>query len=326
MSSGASSTQVYETQRRPMTGISLKILSTIAFTIMSGLIKLIIDEIPTGEIVFARNFLGMVPVLVMMAAQGQLPQALKTARPWGHFVRAIVGVSAMALNFAALAFIALPDATAIGYAAPLLTVVMAVFFLGEVVGIFRWSAVAVGFIGVIIILSPNIGASDLDRGTAIGASLALTATLFMAGAAIIVRKLITSERSATIVVWFSASSSVLALATIPLGLIWPSQTWVLPGAWECLILVGIGLLGGLGQILMTTSYRFADASTIAPFDYTTIIWATAIGWVLFDEVPGPTVVIGAVVVIAAGLFVLYRERRLGIDRTRARRASTPGRV
>ncbi|MEI2383819.1 DMT family transporter [Breoghania sp. JC706] len=309
-----------------MLGIVLKILSTIVFTVMSALIKLVIDEVPTGEVVFARNFIGMVPVLLMMAFQGQLPLALKTQRPLGHFLRAIVGVSAMGLNFAALAFIPLPDATAIGYAAPLLTVVMAVFLLSEVVGIYRWSAVGVGFVGVIIILSPNLGNSHLDHGTAVGASLALTATLFMAGAAIIVRKLITSERSSTIVVWFSASSSVIALATIPLGLLWPSQAWVMPNAEQWLVMIAIGLLGGLGQILMTTSYRFADASTIAPFDYTTIIWATALGWLMFAEVPGPLVIVGSAVVIAAGLFVLYREHRLGIDRTRARRASTPGKV
>ena len=157
-------------------------------------------------------------------------------------------------------------------------------------------------------------------------ALALTATLFMAGAAIIVRKLITSERSSTIVVWFSASSSVIALATIPLGLLWPSQSWVMPDAEQWAVMIAIGLLGGLGQILMTTSYRFADASTIAPFDYTTIIWATALGWLMFAEVPGPLVIVGSAVVIAAGLFVLYREHRLGIDRTRARRASTPGKV
>ncbi|MDJ0931217.1 DMT family transporter [Breoghania sp.] len=306
-----------------MTGISLKVLSTITFTLMSAIIKLIIDEIPTGEVVFARNFLGMIPVFVMMAAQGQLPVAIKTRRPLGHFLRAIIGVTAMSLNFAALAFIPLPDATAIGYAAPLLTVVMAVFILKEIVGVYRWSAVGVGFVGVVIILAPNLGSSQLDQETAIGASLALTATLFMAGAAIIVRKLITSERSATIVLWFSASSSVLALTTIPLEAIWPSQTWVMPEGWQWGMIVATGLLGGLGQILMTTSYRFADASTIAPFDYTTIIWATALGWVMFDEVPGPTVIAGAAVVIAAGLFVLYREQHLGIDRTRSRCASTP---
>ncbi|WP_319775634.1 DMT family transporter [Breoghania sp.] len=326
MSSGASQAPVYETVRRPMVGISLKILSTIVFTVMSGLIKLIIDELPTGQIVFARNLVGLVPVLLMMAWQGQLPAALKTQRPFGHFVRAIVGVTAMTMNFAALAFIALPDATAIGYAAPLITVVMAVFFLGEVVGIFRWSAVGVGFLGVIIILAPNLNIGSMDQGTTIGASIALFATLFMAGAAIIVRKLITSERSATIVLWFSGSSSIIALATIPLGYFFPGQSWVMPVGWQWGILGLIGILGGLGQILMTTSYRFADASTIAPFDYTTIIWATAIGWMVFGEVPGMSVVIGASVVIAAGLFVLYREHRLGIDRTRVRRASTPGKI
>lgn len=311
---------------RPLAGITLKVLSTVVFVAMSALVKLLSDAVPTGEIVFARNFAGMLPVVVMLLAQRQLSTAVRTSRPVGHLVRSFVGVTAMTLNFAALAFIPLPDATAITYAAPLMTVVMAVFFLGEVVGLYRWSAVGVGFLGVLIILYPHLGAAEVDGDTTIGAAIAFVGTIFMAMAAIIVRKLILTERSATIVFWFSAWSSALALCTLPLGWVWQSQAWIWPTGEQFALLVGTGLLGGIGQILMTQSYRLADASTIAPFDYVTMIWATAAGWLLFSEVPGVMVVAGTVLVIAAGLFVIFREHRLGIDRTRAKRAQTPGKM
>lgn len=312
--------------QRPLTGIALKVLSTITFVIMAAMVKQLSNVVPTGEIVFARNFAGMIPVLVMMAWQGQLPSAMKTKRPMGHFFRSFIGVTAMSLNFAALAYIPLPDATAITYAAPLMTVVLAVFVLGEVVGIYRWSAVGVGFFGVLIILYPHLGTTDLHGDTAIGAGIAFIGTIFMALAAIIVRKLILTERSATIVLWFSGWASVLALLTYPLGWLWPSWAWIMPSAEQLVLLVALGLFGGLGQIFMTQSYRYADASTIAPFDYTTMIWATAVGWLVFSEVPGPWVVGGASLVIAAGLFVIFREHRLGIDRTRAKRAQTPSKA
>lgn len=319
-------TTVEDGETRPLLGITFKVLSTIAFVVMSAMVKELSEAVPTGEIVFARNFAGMVPVLLMMAWQGNLISSMKTARPLGHFVRSVVGVTAMSLNFAALAFIPLPDATAISYAAPLLTVVLAVLVLGEVVRIYRWTAVGVGFFGVIIILYPHLGSTAMQGDTAMGAGIAFVATFFMAMAAIIVRKLILTERSGTIVLWFSASSSVLALLTLPVGWIWPSWAWVMPDATQLGLLVAVGLVGGAGQIVMTQSYRYADASTIAPFDYTTMIWATAVGWIVFSEVPGPWVVGGAALVISAGLFVIFREHRLGIDRTRAKRASSPGKM
>ncbi len=326
VSSDASAAGSGGDDRRPLAGIVLKILSTMLFVIMAAMVKQVSSSVPTGEIVFARNFAGMIPVLVMMVWQGQLRSAVKTHRPIGHFFRAIIGVTAMTMNFAALAYIPLPDATAIIYVTPLLTVVLAVFVLGEVVGMYRWGAVAVGFVGVVIILYPHLGTTDLQGDTAIGAGIALTGTIFMAMAAIIVRKLILTERSATIVFWFSVWASVLAFLTLPLGWLWPSWAWIMPDGTQLMLLVGLGLFGGLGQIFMTQSYRYADASTIAPFDYTTMIWATAVGWIFFSEVPGPWVVGGASLVIAAGLFVIFREHRLGIDRTRARRAQTPSKA
>ncbi len=126
--------------------------------------------------------------------------------------------------------------------------------------------------------------------------------------------------------WFSGSATLLALLTIPIGFVYPDQAWVIPDGDTALILMMVGLAGGIGQILLTQSYRYADASTIAPFDYANMIWAVILGYVLFAEVPLPEVLIGAAIVIAAGIFVIYREHRLGIDRTKARRASTPSKA
>jgi drug/metabolite transporter (DMT)-like permease len=146
---------------------------------------------------------------------------------------------------------------------------------------------------------------------------------FAALAMITVRKLCVTERTSTIVTWFSLSATVISLLTIPAGWIWPDQAWIIPDMETAGLLVMIGLFGGVGQILLTQSYRYADASTIAPFDYVNMLWAILVGWVVFAEVPVLEVIVGAVIVMAAGIFVIYREHRLGLDRTKDRRASTP---
>ncbi|WP_205470504.1 DMT family transporter [Breoghania sp. L-A4] len=247
MSASFDASEIGQTEQRPLAGITLKILSTIVFVIMAAMVKQLSGDVPTGEIVFARNFAGMVPVLVWMMWQRRLLSSIRTTRPFGHFFRSFIGVTAMTLNFAALAYIPLPDATAISYAAPLMTVVLAVFVLGEVVGIYRWSAVGVGFFGVLIILYPHLGTTDMHGDTAFGALLAFIGTIFMALAAIIVRKLILTERSATIVLWFSGSSSVMALMTLPIGWAWPSWAWVMPDPQQWVLLVATGLVGGWGR-------------------------------------------------------------------------------
>ncbi|MFD1696591.1 DMT family transporter [Roseibium aestuarii] len=314
------------TRHAPLLGISLKLASTLVFSVMVVALKVTAETVPVGEIVFARNFFGMWPVLIMVALRGELMQAFRTRNVMGHLGRSLVGVTAMVFSFTAFALLPLPDATAIGFATPLLVVVLAWAVLGEVVRVYRWSAVIVGFLGIVIILSPHLGRGDFTGAEALGAVCAAMSALFAAMAMIFVRKLCESERTSTIVTWFSGSATVLALLTIPAGWIWPSQAWILPDGTTGLLLVLVGLSGGVGQILLTQSYRYADASTIAPFDYLNMLWAILFGWFLFAEVPVAEVVIGALVVIAAGIFVIYREHRLGLDRTRNRRASTPSKA
>lgn len=313
------------TRQAPLLGISLKVASTLIFFVMATALKIAAETVPIGQLVFARNFFGLFPVLMMVTMRRELGLAFRTANPKGHLTRATVGLSAMVCSFTALYLLPLPDATAIGFGTPLFVVVLAFFLLGEKVRIYRWSAVGVGFIGILVVLSPHLGDAHLDGPATLGAAIGVMGAGFAALAMITVRKLCETERTSTIVTWFAGSSTLLALLTLPLGLAIPGQAWIVPDLPTAGLLVIIGLAGGVGQILLTQSYRFADASTIAPFDYVNMLWAIIVGWVIFSEIPMPEVVFGALIVIAAGIFVIYREHKLGLDRTKSRRASSPSR-
>jgi drug/metabolite transporter (DMT)-like permease len=224
----------------------------------------------------------------------------------------------MGLGFAGLGYLPLPEVTAIGYAAPLLTVIFAAMFLNEDVRIFRLSCVALGMVGVLIVLSPRLTVLDGGAGhaEAFGAMLVLGGAVIAALAQVFVRKLVQTEKTPAIVFYFSLTATILSLVTIPFGWVWPEP-------FELALLIGAGLLGGLGQILLTSSYREADASLVAPFDYASMLFALAIGWFVFSEVPTGTMLAGAVLIIAAGILIILRERKLGKDRAQQRKVTTP---
>jgi len=249
--------------------------------------------------------------------RSELSVGLKTFRPIGHFYRGIVGTAAMGFNFWALSLLTFPEATAIGYAAPLLVVIFAGMFLGENVRAFRLGMVGLGLAGVLIVLSPQLtGSGPSDAVRTLGAVVALMGASCAALAQIFVRKLVQEERTSAIVFWFSVTSTLLSLLTLPFG-------WVLPYGSTLVMVVMTGVLGGIGQILLTSSYRYADASVVAPFDYASMILAILIGWTVFGEMPTITVLIGASIVILAGIMIIWREHQLGLERTRQRRAGTP---
>jgi drug/metabolite transporter (DMT)-like permease len=302
---------------RPLRGILFKIASVVVFITMASVIKVVAERIPPGEVVFFRSFFAIPVILVWLWLRHELAQGVGTKAPLGHFWRGLVGTTAMGLGFAGLAFLPLPEVTAIGYAAPLLTVIFAAMFLGETVRGFRIAAVALGLAGVLIVLSPRLTvAGGASHAEAFGAMLVLSGAVFAALAQIFVRKLVATERTATIVFWFSVTASALSLATLPFG-------WVVPNATDAALLVAAGLLGGIGQILLTSSYRDADASVVAPFEYVSILFALAIGFVVFDEVPSLTMLLGASLVVIAGILIIWRERQLGLERARQRKAMTP---
>jgi drug/metabolite transporter (DMT)-like permease len=184
---------------------------------------------------------------------------------------------------------------------------------------FRLFAVALGMVGVMVVLAPRLTALSgptVETMQAVGAMLALTGAICAALAQIYVRKLVQTEETSAIVFYFSVTSTLLSLLTIPFG-------WVVPSGPEFGLLVLAGILGGLGQIFLTSSYRFADASVVAPFDYASMLFAILIGYFIFDEVPTYQMLIGAGLVMLAGVMIIWREHALGLKREKARSGMTP---
>lgn len=307
------------TASNPLRGIFLKVSSVVVFVLMFACIKGA-GEVASGQAVFFRSLFAIPPIVAVLALRGELAGAFRTTRPVGHVLRGTVGVISMALGFFALTRLPLPEAITLQYAQPLLVVVFSAIFLGETVRVFRWSAVAVGFVGVLIISWPKLTLfsqmAPMEAGQALGAAAALLAAAFSAAAMLFVRRLVQSERTPTIVLWFSMTATVLSLLTIPFG--WPSLD-----TRQALLLVSAGFCGGLGQIMMTESYRHAPMSTIAPFEYTSILFGAAIGYLLFGDLPTAHTVVGGAIVVAAGLFIIWREQRLGLERRAARKVSPP---
>lgn len=304
---------------RPLRGILLKLLSVTIFLVMSSCIKSVSDHVPTGEVVFFRSGFAMPVILAWLGLRGDLGTGLRTAIPLGHALRGIMGTMGMASGFAGLALLPLPEVTALGYASPLLTVVFAALLLGERVRLFRLSAVALGLCGVLVVLMPRLTAfsgGGADRIEAIGALIVLGGAVFSALAQIQVRRLVATERISAIVFYFFVTATTLSLLTLPFGWVWPT-------AAEAALLISAGIAGGLGQILLTAAYREADASLVAPFEYASMVLAILVGYVVFTETPDTATLSGGGVIVVAGLLILWRERQLGLERARQRRASTP---
>ncbi|GAU83961.1 DMT family transporter [Bosea sp. BIWAKO-01] len=291
----------------PLLGITLKLISALSFTLMSAGIKAIAARYPTGELVFVRSFFALIPLLLWLGWRGEIPAALMTKNLRGHFKRGVIGSTGMFCGFVALSFLPLPDAVALGYAAPLAVVVLAALVLKERVRIYRWSAVTIGFIGVLIMLSPHLGSFQIagSNAPAIGAAFGLAGACCSAFASIEVRQLTMTERTGAIVFYFTLMTTTLGLFTILLG-------WRMPDLQDAALMVAIGILGGLGQIFLVQAYRYGDASLIAPFEYSTMLWAVTIGWFVFGDWPASAVLIGAAIVIASGIYVILREKQLGL--------------
>jgi drug/metabolite transporter (DMT)-like permease len=286
---------------------------------MAAFVRYVSDTVPLGQVVFCRSFFAIIPVVIIYAWRRELAAAFRTSRPFGHFTRGMISVAGMFFNFAALARLPIVDVTTITFASPLITVALSAWILKERVRAYRWSAVGVGFIGVLVMLWPHL---DVARYTAansvatVGAILAMLSAFTNAGSVIQTRRLTDTETTSSIVLYFSLFSALGGLVTLPFG-------WIVPSMPQLAALVGLGVFGGLSHILLTESYRYAPASLVAPLDYTALLWAFLIGYWFFGELPTITVYVGSAIVAGSGLFVIWRERQLGLERARARAASGP---
>jgi drug/metabolite transporter (DMT)-like permease len=289
------------------------------FSVMSAFVRYVSDVTPVGEVVFCRSFFAILPVMLIYAWRGELAAAFRTARPFGHLGRGAISVAGMFFNFAALARLPIVDVTTITFASPLITVALSAWILKERVRVYRWSAVAVGFVGVVVMLWPHL---DLARYTAassaatLGALFAMASAFTNAGSVVQTRRLTDTETTSSIVLYFSLFCALGGLLTLPFG-------WIVPSLPQLGALIALGVFGGLSHILLTESYRYAPASLVAPLDYTALLWAFILGYWFFDELPTTTVYIGSAIVAGSGLFVIWRERQLGLERARARAASGP---
>lgn len=300
----------YPTTMTVIPAVSLKLFSTAMFALMGAQARYLAGAYPAGQVAFFRSLFALIPIFIFFGLRGDLRQ-IRTTNPAAHLIRGSFAVVGTFCTFAALARMPIGDYTAIVYSAPLLTVVFAWLILKERVRRYRWSAVLVGFIGVLLMLTPYFyDRIDWTSAIGVGVIFALMNACTTAGATIQIKRITATETTPAIVTFMALIVLICSLASLPFGWSFPTT----PLHW--VLLVGIGITGGLGQIGFTESYRYAPASFLAPFDYISMIWAFLIGYWIFDEVPTIFVLFGAAIVAGAGIFVILRERQLGLRRLR----------
>ncbi|MEM6310972.1 MAG: DMT family transporter [Pseudomonadota bacterium] len=304
------------TRNLPATAVALKVIAVFLFTCMAAMIKAATENVPAGQALFFRCFFSIPVILLWLWSRNELREGLIPKSLTGHIWRGVFGTTAMGMTFAGLMLLPLPEVTAIGYATPIFTVIFAAIFLGERIRLFRISAVALGLVGVLIVMWPRLSVNDLSDAATIGALLVLGASVLRALVQIFIRQMVKTEHTAAIVFWFMTTATVMSLTTIPFG-------WVVPSAWDAGLLITAGAIGAVAQILVTSSYRFGAASMLAPFDYTSMIFAVLIGWLIFSELPTLVMILGSTLVIAGGALIIWRERQLGKEHRRARSVTDP---
>ncbi|MCW1934613.1 DMT family transporter [Pararhodobacter zhoushanensis] len=276
-------------------GITLRILSTLAFALMGVCVKALGDTVPLGQLVFFRSAVALLPLVVFLWWRGDWPRGLVTSRPFGHIGRCLMGAVAMFTSFATIRLLPLAEATMLSYLSPVMLAVLGWVLLSEQLNARRLGGVALGLAGAAAFFLPA-SAGVLPDSAGLGVALGLLTAVLTAGALIQVRRLtLLGEGAGAIAFWFATVSALCGLATLPWG-------WVWPGAAGMALLIATGLAGGLAHILMTLSFSHAEASALAPFEYLSVLWAVALGFVVFAEVPGlafllagPLILVGAFV-------------------------------
>ncbi len=304
------------TSHRPVLAVVLKLSALFLFTAMSALVKALSEDFPPGEMVFFRSVFAIPVIIIWLTARGELAHGFVVKKPMGHFWRGVLGTTAMGLTFTGLSLLPLPEVTAIGYATPIFTLILAAIMLGERIRMIRIGAVAIGLLGVLVMIWPRLGSAEMEFTATIGALCVLGATLARGFVQIHIRQLVQVDHPAAVVFYFSVTASVLSATTIFFG-------WTMPNWEQAAILIAMGLIGGVAQILVTSSYRFGQASMLAPYDYTSMLFAIIIGYFWFDELPTISILIGAALVIAGNVVVIWREHQLGLERGKARSVSDP---
>lgn len=277
-------------------GVGMSLAAGVCVAGVAALVKWCAEQgVPILEILFFRSLFAFLPVLIFISRSRGWSN-LRTARPLGHLLRSSIGIAGSICAFFAVTYLPLTEAAGLSFTAPLFMTALSALILREAVGAHRWVAAALGFMGVLIITSPDL--SDLNlRGVLWGLAGALGA----AGAMICIRHIGRSERSSTIVFYFTLLGLIVGGASLPFA-------WKTPEPEVLLALVFAGILGGLGQLFLTGAIRRAPVGVIAPFEYAQLIWSGLISFLVWSVIPSWTAVLGSAVIAACGGYILMRVR------------------
>lgn len=289
-----------------MLAIGLRLFAILCLAIMVTAIKLAGQRgVHVMEILFYRQFLSLPLILIWLWA-GPGITSVRTSRIGAHVSRTALGLTGMALNFLAVTILPLAEATAISFTVPIFATILSALVLKEATGIHRWSAVLLGFCGVLVMVGPNTGHFPPQ-----GVAVAIGAAVMIAVTSIVLRQISRTEGVATTVFWFT----MLSLPPLGVGLYFFGQNHD-PVTWALLGL--IGLAGGAGQLCLTGSLRWAPVAVVIPMDYTNLVWTTLLGWLIWNYWPSGTTWAGALLIVCSGLYIAWREQVRGRGLTNSR--------
>jgi len=276
-------------------GFFYMFISVCAFSVMDVIVKWS-DDYPVGQVLFFRGFFGIIPILFLIP-KDRFIDFYKTSRPFLHFKRCLAGLIALISIFIALRNLPLATVVSISFAAPIFTTIFSIFLLNEKVGFYRWLAVFVGFIGVIIISEPGFSSLNLFYIYPIIFCLGLSYV------AIAIRKLSSTEPVWLIGFFFSFSIMTLSFFTF-------YQNWIMPSFIDLFLLSMVGILGGLANLWLTQSYKFSEVSLVSPLKYLALVFAIIFGYFIWDEIPTIKTLVGSLLVIASSFIIFKREMTL----------------
>lgn len=293
---------------RPMLALGLRLLAAFALATMAMLVKLAGERgAHLVELIFWRQALTAVLVGAGLAITGNLP-LLRTTRLKSHAIRSATGLFGMFFTYGAVLLLPLAEATTLGFTAPIFAVLIAMVLFRERIGPYRWSAVVVGFAGVLVVMQP--GSGDHSGVTLLGVIVGLMAPLMVTIISFQIQDLNKTENPWSIVFWFALLSSPVVGLLLPFVIkAHDPQTW--------LTILAMALVGALAQILLTTALRFGSAAVILLMDYTALLWASFYGFYVFDRAAPASLWLGAPLIIGAGLLIAWRERQLARSRVQS---------
>jgi len=277
-------------------GITFMCLGVIAMVALDVTARWLMETFSLPQLVLLRSSFSAILIFAFVAIRGQLA-SLRTARPGWQFFRSVLMAGSMFAFFHALRFIPLADVVIIAFAAPIIVTSLSRPLLGETVGLWRWTAVIIGFCGVLVVLRPGSGLMQP------AALVALAGSVMYAGLSLTARKLSATESTASLSLYAFAIPMLLGAAG-------SRSEWITPGALDWAMFALCGLFGGLAIVFINAAYQRAAAAVVVPFEYTGLIWAAAAGFLIWDEVPELNDILGAAIIVSSGLVILFRETRI----------------